>query len=167
MAKQLNHYNTLLLKHNLSIILVCNYVSSPANLGMIFRNADAFGVEKIVLSPENVSFLASTRFKKIARNTAEQISHVVIETAEIQKQLQIYAKEDFQLVALDFTSTSKAIHKLNFQTKVCIILGHENSGIPNNLLSNIKTHAHIDLFGENSSINVAQALGISLYEITK
>ena len=28
-------------------------------------------------------------------------------------------------------------------------------------------HLHIEMFGENSSMNVAQSVGIGLYEITK
>lgn len=165
MPEQLNHYNTPIYQHNLQLVVFCNYISSPANLGMIFRNADAFGVQKILLSPENVGFLESTRFKKIARNAAEQVSHEVVDS--IQLKLDDYRNLDYQILALDFTTLSKPIQKIELKDKLCILLGHENTGIPNKLLTEINTHAHINLFGKNSSINVAQALGICLYEITK
>ena len=109
MPEQLNHYNTPIYQHNLQLVVFCNFISSPANLGMIFRNADAFGVQKILPSPENEGFLESTRFKKIARNAAEQVSHEVVDS--IQLKLDDYRKLDYQILALDFTTLSKPIQK--------------------------------------------------------
>ena len=165
MAEQLQHYNTNLLQHDLKIVIACNFITSPANLGMIFRNAEAFGVKKILLSPENASFLESNRFKKIARNTSKLIKHEIIHS--LANTLNTYKLDKYSVFALELTSKSKSIQQTQFSKQVCIVLGNENYGIPATILQDCHQQIHIDLFGKNSSINVAQALGISLFELTK
>lgn len=162
--QQLHHHNTSFHKHAHEIVLICNYISSPANLGMIFRNAEAFGVNKIILSLQNKSFTESHRFKKIARNTFQEVKFEVIESVE--ECIARYAKNSFEILAIELTKKSKPIQKTNTDKRILLILGNENNGIPENILSLCPKHAHINMYGKKSSINVAQALGICLYEIT-
>ena len=46
---QLDHYSSKFEKNQFAIILVTDNVTRPANVGSIFRIADAFGVEKLIL----------------------------------------------------------------------------------------------------------------------
>ena len=48
-----------------------------------------------------------------------------------------------------------------------LIVGNENFGIDKDLLEWSDQKVHINMFGINSSMNVAQATGIALFEITK
>ena len=52
---QLQHYNTDLKAHKQSIVLLCDSVNSPANMGNLFRIADSFGVEKLVFGAVKVN----------------------------------------------------------------------------------------------------------------
>ena len=48
-----------------------------------------------------------------------------------------------------------------------MIVGDENFGISEAVLKVSDTIIHINMFGQNSSMNVVQATTIALYEITK
>lgn len=163
--QQLEHQNTSLLKHQKQIIIACNFVDSPANLGMICRNAEAFGVQKILLSNTNVSLLESNRFKKTARNSDRNISFNTIES--LSDEVANFIKEDFYISALELTTQSNSVQNMQLSDKMLIILGNENYGIPEEILSLCHQAIHINQFGKNSSINVAQSLGICLYELTR
>jgi tRNA G18 (ribose-2'-O)-methylase SpoU len=46
------------------------------------------------------------------------------------------------------------------------VVGSERNGIENEILKCANSIYHIPMFGQNSSMNVAQATSIALYEIT-
>ena len=45
---QLNHYNSKFKAKKFPIILLTDHVVRPANVGGLFRIADAFGVQKLI-----------------------------------------------------------------------------------------------------------------------
>ena len=48
-----------------------------------------------------------------------------------------------------------------------LILGDENFGVSEFVLEQCDAVVHINMYGNNSSMNVAQATSIALYEFTK
>ncbi|MEJ6791494.1 MAG: adenylyl-sulfate kinase, partial [Lacinutrix sp.] len=57
--------------------------------------------------------------------------------------------------------------KRNMRERAKEIIGDENFGISESILKQCDTTIHINMFGQNSSMNVVQATNIALYEITK
>ena len=49
----------------------------------------------------------------------------------------------------------------------CEFVGDENFGVSDHILNYSDAVIHIDMFGQNSSMNVVQATSIALYEMTK
>ena len=47
------------------------------------------------------------------------------------------------------------------------MVGDENFGVSDDVLKLSDVVIHIDMFGQNSSMNAVQAANIALYEITK
>ena len=148
------------------IILLLDDVLSPANIGSIFRLADAFNVEKIILCGAPVD-LDSNRLKRTARATINSVAHEQVEDA--LKAVEELSINGYTVMALEITSNSKPIESIDYTQfkKIALILGNENSGIKENLLAQAGKSLHINMFGKNSSMNVAQATGIALFEITK
>lgn len=163
--QQLTHDQIPLQKHLKQIIVVCNFIKSPANLGLISRNAEAFGVQQIILSPDNYDLVSSNRFLKTARSAHQNISYTVVD--KLNEEILVYKKLGFDILALELTKTSIPLKEIKTKTKVVVVLGNENYGIPENLLALCNQAVHIVQFGQNSSINVAQALGVCLYELTR
>ncbi|MGB1308029.1 MAG: TrmH family RNA methyltransferase [Oceanihabitans sp.] len=162
---QLTHDNTNFKKQNFPITIICENVTNAPNIGSIFRTADAFGVEKIVFCGEHIPL--GRKMTKTSRATEKVVPFEVNENAsEIVLQLK---NKGYQVIALEITNKSKAMHTYTFSKEkpIAIVIGDENFGVSQGILKICNAVIHIEMFGQNSSMNVVQATTIALYEITK
>ena len=51
---QLDHYSTKFKNQIFPIILICENVTNAANIGSLFRTADAFGIEELVFCGDDI-----------------------------------------------------------------------------------------------------------------
>ncbi len=162
---QLTHYNTNFNKRTFPITLVCENVTNAPNIGSIFRIADAFGIEKLILCGDRVPI--GRKMTKTSRATEKVVNFEVNDNAlDVVKNLK---NENYSVISLEITSNSKPIHIFQFSIKkpIALIIGDENFGISKSVLKLSDSVIHIEMFGHNSSMNVGQAANIALYEITK
>ena len=162
---QLTHYNTHFIKKTFPIILVAENVTNAPNLGGLFRISDAFGVEKLFLCGNNIAL--SRKATKTSRATEKNVNHEFKDSAlQVVKSLKDKGR---QIISLEITSTSQPIHTFKFQKEkpMALVVGDENFGVSEDILNLCDHTVHIDMFGQNSSMNVVQATNIALYEITK
>ncbi len=164
--KQLNHDEVILNKYSLPIYVVCDSIRSPENAGMIFRISEAFGVQKIYFS-ETSPKTDNTRLKRAARNTQHSIRYEYSEN--LKDVLNQIKKDGFELIGIEITNTSKAINKISFSShkKIALVIGAEKNGISDEILNLLDYCVHIPMYGKNSSMNVVNALAISLYEVRR
>lgn len=164
--KQLNHHQTHFEAMKFPVILLLDNIIGDANIGSMFRLADAFNIEKIIFTgtPPN---LKSHRLRKTSRSTHQNLKYITLENG--LEAVQDLKKQDYLIYALEITSNSIPVHQFEYDPKkpVCLVLGNEISGINEDLLRLCDKSLHINMYGKNSSMNVAQAAGIALYEITK
>lgn len=163
---QLQHHNTDFNQQEHSIILLCDSVNSPANMGSLFRIADSFGIEKLVFGGVEVD-LKSPRLKRTARATQNWVP--VEDKVDLSDYTKTLKSQGYTAVALEITKSSKPINTCNFSkdAKIALVIGDENSGISEAVLEQCEEQVHITMFGKNSSMNVSQATAIALYEFTK
>lgn len=162
---QLTHYNTDFTKRTFPVVLVCDNVTNAPNLGSLFRIADAFGIQKLILCGENI--VIGRKLTKTSRATEKVVNYEICNSAStVAKALK---SEGYQIIALEITKTSKPIHNYKFsnQKPIALVIGDENFGVSESILNISNETIHIDMFGNNSSMNVVQATNIALYEITK
>jgi len=162
---QLTHDNTNFENRQFPVILLLDNITSEANIGSIFRLADAFGAEKLIFhgTPPNLN---SNRLKRTARNTHTTVDFQVYEDAT--QVINDLKSSGYKMTAVEITSESKPISDFHLEAKkILLVAGNERHGISEEILKNCDTAYHIEMFGKNSSMNVAQSLGIALYEITK
>ncbi|MBU2938704.1 TrmH family RNA methyltransferase [Lacinutrix sp. C3R15] len=162
---QLTHYNTNFSKRNFPIHIICENVTNAPNIGSLFRTADAFGVEKMVFCGTHIPL--GRKMTKTSRATEKVVPFEVKENAsEIVLQ---YQKQGYQIVALEITSNSTPIdcYTLIKEKPIALIIGDENFGVSQDILTLCDAVIHIEMFGQNSSMNVVQATTIALYEMTK
>lgn len=148
------------------IVLLTDNLMGDANIGSLFRLADAFNIEKIIFTGTPVN-LDSNRLKRTARATVNSVDNEFIEKPLVA--LNIYIDKGYLPIALEITEDSKPIHQINFEKreKVLLVVGNERHGISEELLKKIELKVHINMYGRNSSMNVSQAAGIAFYEISK
>ncbi len=162
---QLTHYDTNFTKRTFPITLVCDNVTNASNIGSLFRISDAFGVEKLILCGEHIPF--GRKMAKTSRATEKYVNYEI--ASSTSETVKTFKTNDYQIISLEITEASQPIHNFKFSTEksIALVIGDENYGISEAILNMSDAIIHIDMFGQNSSMNVVQATNIALYEMTK
>lgn len=162
---QRNHYNSSFKKETFPVVLICDNISNAPNIGSLFRTADAFGVEKLIFCGESIEF--SRKVTKTSRATEKAVNFLL--NQDIYQVVDTYKNKGYQILAIEITTNSKPIHHFKFPNNkpLAVIVGSENFGLSEDVLSLCDDSLHIEMYGQNSSMNVVQATSIALYEITK
>lgn len=163
--KQLTYYNSNFAKQTFPITLVCDNITNAPNIGSLFRTADAFGIEKILFCGSSISL--GRKMTKTSRATEKVV--LFEERDSILETIHQLKKESYKIVSLEITSSSLPIDTFNFtdKNKIALVIGDENFGVSEDVLNLSENIIHINMFGQNSSMNVVQATSIALYEMTK
>lgn len=144
------------------LLLLCDAIQDPGNLGTIIRVATAFNVDAVILLP----FSCSPFNPKALRATSGGIFYTPIVFAEHEEILKFLQNENIPL----FVASSKAkrsIYEIRFRKPLAIIVGNEARGVTRIFQDFAKDTFKIPMSGKMESLNVAMATSISLYEIAR
>jgi tRNA (guanosine-2'-O-)-methyltransferase len=142
------------------IVFILHDVEYPVNVGSIFRLADACGVKEIYLS--GITPLPTTpKIKKVSRGKVKFANWKKVKNLE--QTLGDLKKRGYQVCALEITNLSKNYGDYQFPNKVCLVVGHEDHGIPNKVLKHCDFSVFIPMFGKGRSLNVHVALAVVAY----
>lgn len=163
-TRQLDHHEVVRTKTSLQIVLVCDSVKSPANAGGLMRLADALGIESVYFCGETVNF-ESNRLKRTARSADKSVPYRTFENTLIA--IDELKTNGYKLLGLELTTDSVPLQKLDISgfDKVGLVVGSERDGIHQQVLSELDLITHIEMHGENSSMNVGHAGAIALYNL--
>lgn len=145
-------------------VLVLDNIRSMNNIGSMFRTADAFRIEEILLC----GLTACPPHREIQRtalDATESVDWTYFEhTADAIAHLKtrgyrIYAVEQAQGASLlcDFRPAKEG--------KIALILGNEVNGVDEALLEQVDGCLEIPQFGTKHSFNVAVSAGIVLWDL--
>ncbi len=150
--------------------IIASDISSPNNVGSLFRLCDALGIEKLYLCG-NTTTPPNSKVNKTSRSTEKYVDYEVHQdTAALLTQLK---SNGVFIISLEITSTSlpinsaEFINSINQNQRFALILGSEQAGISEPLLSLSDKTFHITMHGNNSSMNVISAASIACFEISK
>lgn len=162
---QLDYYSSTFKKRQFPIRLVCDNVTNALNIGSLFRICDAFGVEQLIFCGTPITM--GRKVTKASRTTEKVVKFEY--QKDIIKTVKSLKERNYQIIALEITSDSEAIHTYSFGSDkpIALVVGDENFGVSEAVLELADGIIHIEMFGQNSSMNVVQATNIALYEITK
>ena len=153
--EQTSHYQFKTGNHNLDIVIVCDSLKSPANIGGILRVSDAFGAQEVVFLGEKQ--VLTSRVKSVSRGAEKFVKYRFIENFEFDSRAWF---------CLEQTKTSTPLANFNLKSnKIGIIIGNESKGVSKKFLELFPSF-HIKMFGLNSSMNVTNALSSALFHLT-
>lgn len=165
-TKQLTHSEV---KSTASSACVCVWLDDvllPANVGSLFRMADALGVSKLYLSG-NTPVPPNRLIRKTSRATEQTVPYELMDDALAGvKKLKA---QGVRVVSLEITDASMDVKDFIWdkQDKLCLILGNEKKGVAQELLDLSDACVHIPMRGNNSSMNVAMAAALAVYELMR
>ena len=148
----------------LPVAVLLDNVRSMYNVGAFFRVADGVGLQKLCLCG-----ITAHPPKKAITKTALGAEETVPwehdwEAVRIAEKMR---GQGFEIAAIE--TSSQAVDLFDWKPKfpVCVAFGHEVDGLRPELLEIASTHVRIPMLGRKTSLNVATAAGIVVYELLR
>ncbi len=150
----------------LPLVVVLDSVRSALNVGSVFRTADAFAVERLVLC----GITACPPHREINKTALGSTASVAWSyEPDVVKALEQLRAEGYRLLALEQAVPSVLLHELVIEAgaRYAFILGNEVSGVSEAALRCCDGAVEIPQFGTKHSLNVAVAAGIAVWDFTR
>lgn len=163
---QLEHADHRIGVSRYPLCLLAQDIVDPANVGSLFRIADALGVEHLYLTGQS-STPPNTKVRRTARMAERHVSWTYAADA-LALVRELKARGDW-ILSLELTSSSIDVRTLRPPKgrRVILILGAEKSGVSQALLDESAQTVHIPMRGHNSSMNVAVAGALAVFELSR
>jgi tRNA G18 (ribose-2'-O)-methylase SpoU len=148
------------------VVIVLDNVRSHNNIGSVFRTADAFMVEKIVLC--GISATPPHRdIQKTALGATESVTWEYFRsTAEA---VEVLKGNGYNIIGVEQVDDSLMLQDFRPRPgeKYALVFGHEINGVGQEIIDLCDACIEIPQFGTKHSFNIAVSTGIVLWEITK
>jgi 23S rRNA (guanosine2251-2'-O)-methyltransferase len=155
-----------LVEHHLglsrSLLLVaCDNIQDPHNLGAIMRSAEAFGAHAVI-APKRNSAKLTPAARKVA--SGADASLPFIQVTNLSRCMDQLAQMGVWRVGMT-EHAQEDLADIDFKGPIVIVMGSEGSGLRKNTQMHCDFLARIPLQGQTSSLNVSVAAGIALYQV--
>jgi tRNA G18 (ribose-2'-O)-methylase SpoU len=135
-------------------VAVLEGVNDLENLGALFRNAAAFGIDAVLLDPRT----ADPLYRRCVRVS---LGHVLaVPHARVDDVTRI---DGFTTVALTPDATAEPVDVLHDLDRVALLLGAEGPGLTPEALANADIRVRIPMVAGIDSLNVATAAAIAFH----
>lgn len=146
-------------------LLALDGLANAENVGVIVRNAVAFGVSGLIVGETS----SSPFLRRAVRNSMGAIfSLPVAHTNDLVDTLQrMKSERSIRIVALETSPNSSPLHTFDLTGDVCLVVGSEGKGIRKDVLSVCEACGEIPMQPGVDSLNVANATAVALYEVQR
>lgn len=145
------------------LVVILDNVRSQHNIGSVFRTADAFRVEEILLcgitaTPPNVEI------HKTALGAEDAVTWRYFE--DTLKAIQLLKTSGYTVFAVEQAENSTSLGSVTLEknNKYAVILGHEVHGVQQAVVDTSDGCIEIPQYGTKHSLNVSVTAGIVIWE---
>ncbi len=139
-------------------------IRSLWNVGSIFRTADAVLARKLYLCGMTGK-PPRKEISKTALGAEEAVPWEYI--ADPVKAVLLLRDMGVSVVALEHADRSAAYDAFEYRFPVCIVVGHEITGVSREVISASDAAVEIPMMGTKESLNVSTAFGVAMYEVLR
>lgn len=150
----------------LPITLVLDNIRSLHNVGSAFRTADAFRIEKIMLT--GITGTPPHReIQKTALGATESVAWEYVEKPE--DAVRNLKESGYSIVAVEQTTESIPLQNFNpgKHQKLALVFGNEVNGVSEEVIHYSDVALEIPQTGTKHSLNVSVCVGIVVWEIVR
>jgi 23S rRNA (guanosine2251-2'-O)-methyltransferase len=145
------------------LVVICDRIQDNHNFGAILRSCDGASVSAVIVGTSHQTAITP----HVVRSSSGAANHVNVVQAENLSDCILKLKEvGFQVLAAD-ASGEKTLWQTDLAGLNAVVLGSEAFGIAPELLSKCDQRVTIPMAGAVSSLNVAVAAGVLLYEVRR
>lgn len=147
---------------DLPLVLVCEGVEKPGNLGAILRTADAAGVTAVIAA-DPVADWGNPNVVRASKGTVFSVPVAAASSGDVLRWLSGRA--------LSLVVTSPAartpLTEVDLTGPVALAVGSEKAGLPAQWLDRADHQVRIPMFGRADSLNVATSAALITYEAVR
>ena len=145
------------------LIVVCDEISDPHNLGAILRTAECAGAHGVIIPKRRSAGLTAI----VAKTSAGAVSYVpVARVANISATLKDLKKLGIWVLGTAAEGTT-ALYDADLKGPAAIVIGSEGDGMTRLVRENCDFLVSIPMKGRISSLNASAAAAILLYEAVR
>lgn len=142
------------------LVAVLEGINDTENMGSLFRNAAAFGVDAVLLTGECCDPL----YRRSVRVSMGNVLHV---PWTVVPSLESVAAHGFTTVALTPSADAEPLAALPPLDRVALLLGAEGTGLRPATLAAAHRRARIPMAAGVDSLNVATAAAVAFYALSR
>jgi 23S rRNA (guanosine2251-2'-O)-methyltransferase len=142
------------------LLLICDGLQDPHNLGALLRTADAAGAHAVVIPARRSVGLTAT----VAKTSAGAIEHVPVCRVTNINQTVNYLKEQRLWVVGADMNAEQDLWEADLSGPLAIVVGGEDTGISRLVAENCDFLVRMPMQGAINSLNASVAGSIMLYE---
>lgn len=146
------------------VALLLDHVQSPFNVGSIIRTAAALKVDHLWLVGDTAA-PTNPKTAKTALGSQRFIDWSWHDTA--LDAAAAASNDGYDVVGLELTDDAVPLPELAVTAPVCLVIGHEDRGLPPATLALCDRVTFIPQLGRIGSLNVATATAMALYELRR
>jgi tRNA G18 (ribose-2'-O)-methylase SpoU len=150
--------------HQMPLTVVLDSIRSAFNVGGIFRSAECFGVQELVLCGYT-PLPNQPQVAKAALGTEQRIPWRYEE--DILTSIHRLKTSGITCYALETVAQAPDVADTKWAFPAALILGNERFGLNPEVIAACDAIVRIPLFGRKNSLNVVSAFTIAAYEIRK
>lgn len=145
------------------LIVICDELSDPHNLGAIIRTADAAGAHGVIIPKRRSATLTAT----VAKASAGAIEHMLIaKVPNIAAVIRDLKKENVWIYGAA-AEGSAPMYSTDFTGPTAIVIGSEGDGLGRLVGESCDQLVSIPMRGSMSSLNASNAAAVLLYEVLR
>lgn len=146
------------------IMVACDSITDPRNLGAIIRSAAAFGARGVIV-PERRSAHMTAASWKTSAGAAARVP--VALATNLNRVLREYAEAGFVVVGLAGEGETDIADIPGVDGPVLLVVGSEGEGLAQLVRKNCDVLASIPIASDVESLNASVAASIALYEVAR
>ena len=145
------------------LIVVCDELSDPHNLGAVIRTADAAGAHGVIIPKRRSAGLTAI----VGKTSAGAVAHVPVARVPNLPALLRELKEEGVWIFGAAMDGSTPLHQADLKGPAAIVIGSEGSGLGRLVEENCDFTVSIPMFGKINSLNASAAAAVLLYEAVR
>ena len=145
------------------LILVCDELSDPHNLGAVIRTADAAGAHGVIIPKRRSAGLTAV----VGKTSAGAVAHVPVARVPNLTALLKELKEAGIWVFGTAANGTTSLYEADLKGPAAIVIGSEGSGMSRLVAETCDFTVSIPMFGKINSLNASAAAAVLLYEAVR
>ena len=143
-----------------ALVVVCDHITDAGNLGAIVRSAESVGASGIVIPNARSAQVTAATYK----TSTGAVAHIpVARVPNLKRSLQQLKDAGFWVVGAT-EHAEDLLWDTDMTGRIALVMGNEHDGISELVLKNCDLACKLPQEGSISSLNVAQAATVFMYE---